>query len=264
MRDGNDAKGKTENMKKTPRKVLTVVLAAVLVISAAQLVRYGLAYKKADEIYAESRTQYVQTPAASPSGSDTGYPAIAVDVAGLQKANPDVVGWIYVPDTVVSYPLVRGSDNEKYLHESYDGQTTASGSIFMDCRSSAALTDDNTVIYGHNMKNGSMFGGLKKYADSTYLRAHPYVYLYLADRVLRYRVFAACKTESDSESYTLKFGDGVDFNGFLQYIEKSAGGNVSELPDTPAPLLTLSTCTSTTETGRFTVLAVRENESKTG
>ena len=249
-------------MKKPLRIALTAVLAAVFAVSVVQLVRYGLAYKKADDIYAASRTQYVQTPDASPSGSDAGdWPAFTVDIAGLRKTNPDVVGWLYIPDTAVSYPLVQGSDNQTYLHESYDGQATASGSIFLDCRSAAGLSDDNSVIYGHNMKNGSMFGGLKKYGDAGYLQAHADVYVFLADRTLHYRAFAAYQTEDTSESYTRRFADaGTDFAGFLAYIAESAAGNETDPPTTETPLLTLSTCTSTTETGRFVVHAVLVGE----
>ena len=247
------------------RIALVVLFSAVLVFSGVQLARIGLAYKQADDIYAESRAEYVETasPAASdaPDAPDDGYPAFTIDVAGLRKQNPDVIGWLYIPDTNVSYPLVRGGDNQKYLHMSYDGRAAASGSIFMDFRNTGALTDDNSVIYGHNMKNGSMFGGLKKYADTAYLKAHADVFVFLSDRVLRFRAFAGYKTEDTSESYTLSFADGgTDFAGFLDYIKESAGEKVADAPDTPAPLLTLSTCTSTTATGRFVVEAVYVGE----
>ena len=245
-------------MKKPVRITLIVLFSALLVYSAVQLARIGLAYKKADDIYAESRSDYLTQASAAPSASAAAdsWPSLTVDLAALQKVNPDVIGWLYIPDTAISYPLVRGSDNSTYLHESYDGQATASGSIFVDYRSGAALTDDNTVIYGHNMKNGSMFGGLKKYADADYLKAHRDVYVYLSGRVLHFRAFAGYKTEDTSESYTLQFSDGLDFAGFVEYIKKSAGDNVLDAPTQAAPLLTLSTCTSTTETGRFVVNAV--------
>ena len=249
------------------RIALVVLFSAVLVFSGVQLARIGLAYKQADDTYAESRAEYVETasPAASdaPDAPDDGYPAFTIDVAGLRKQNPDVIGWLYIPDTNVSYPLVRGGDNQKYLHMSYDGRAAASGSIFMDFRNTGALTDDNSVIYGHNMKNGSMFGGLKKYADTAYLTAHADVFVFLSDRVLRFRAFAGYKTEDTSESYTLSFADaGTDFAGFLRYIAASAAGNETDPPTEAAPLLTLSTCTSTTETGRFVVNAVFVGEKK--
>lgn len=249
-------------MKKPLRTVLIVAFAALLAVSAAQLIRYALAYKKADDIYAESRTQYVETPAASAavSGANDWAP-ITVDLASLQKANPEVAGWLYIPDTNISYPLLQGGDNDKYLHRSYDLQATAAGSIFMDYRNAAAFTDDNTVVYGHNMKNGSMFGSLKKYADTDYLKAHGYVYVILPGRTLRFRAFAAYRTEDTSESYTRAFADaGTDLAGFLQYIAASAAGNETDPPTEAAPLLTLSTCTSTTETGRFVVEAVLVGE----
>ena len=249
-------------MKKPVRILLIVVLATVFVVSAAQLVKIELAYKKAGDIYANSRMEYRAQSSAAPSAEADGWPAITVDLAGLQKTNPDVIGWIYIPGTDIDYPLLLGADNEKYLHQSYDLQSTASGSIFMDSLCSAGFTDDNTVIYGHNMKNGSMFGGLKKYADTDYLKTHADVYVFLPGRVLRYRTFAGYKTGDTSESYTRTFTDSLDFTGFLQYIEKNAGENLVAAPTEKAPLLTLSTCTSAHASERFVVHAVLAGEKK--
>lgn len=249
-------------MKKSVRIVLIAVLGIVFAVSAVQLIKIGLAYKKAGDIYAESRAEYRTQESASASSEMDGWPAISVDIAALQKTNPDVAGWLYIPGTDVDYPLLRGADNEKYLHQSYDLQKTASGSIFMDCRCAADGTDDNTVIYGHNMKDSSMFGGLKKYADADYLKEHADVYVFLPDRVLRYRAFAGYKTGDTSRSYVYAFTDGLDFKGFLQYIAQSAGENIVDAPTEKAPLLTLSTCTSARATERFVVHAVCTGEKR--
>ena len=249
-------------MKKPVGIVLVAVLAVVFAVSAVQLIKIGLAYKKAGDIYAESRTEYRTQESAAPSSETDGWPAISVDLAALQKTNPDVIGWVYIPGTDVGYPLLRGADNEQYLHQSYDLQKTASGSIFMVYRCAADFTDDNTVVYAHNMKNGSMFGGLKKYADADYLKEHADVYVFLRGRVLRYHAFAGYKTGDTSQSYTCAFTDGLDFSGFLRYIAQSAGENIVDAPTEKVPLLTLSTCTSATATGRFVVHTALAGEKK--
>ncbi len=217
-------------MKKSVRIVLIAALAVVFAVSAVQLIRIGLAYKKAGDLYAKSRAEYRMQEGAAPSSEADGWPAISVDLAALQKTNPDVISWVYIPGTDVDYPLLRGADNEQYLHQSYNLQKTASGSIFMDYRCAADFTDDNTIIYGHNMKNGSMFGGLKKYADADYLKEHADVYVFLRGRILRYRAFAGYKTGDTSQSYAYAFTDGLDFASFLQYITQSAGENIVGAP----------------------------------
>ena len=104
-----------------------------------------------------------------------------IDLASLQGINNDAVGWIEIPDTSVSYPLVHTTDNTYYLTHTFDNKTNRSGSIFVEASNAADFSDLHTIIYGHNMKNGSMFAGLKNYSDQSYAEAHPYIYVDLAD-----------------------------------------------------------------------------------
>lgn len=255
-------------MRKTVRILLILIFAAALVYSLTRIVLLAREYKQADEIYEQSRAEHFHVaPSPTPQAGDDApepseepeeyFPDAWADIEALQAVNPEVLGWLWIPGTQVSFPLLHGEDNAKYLTRSYDLQHTPSGSIFMDYRSPADFTGDNTVIYGHNMNNGGMFGRLKDFGDLDYLEERPYAYVFTAERVLKYRLFTAYKTESTSESYTLDFAEAeTDFDAFLAYIAASAGENLTELPEEATPLLTLSTCTSARQTERFVVHGV--------
>lgn len=261
-------------MKKALRIVIVGILFAILIFSVTQIVAIQLSYKEAAEIYEESRAEsfHISEDASSsePAGEgsastadDEYFPEAYADVDELMSLNPDIVGWIWIPSTNVNFPLLKGEDNIKYLTQSYNLKYTGSGGIFMDYRSSSDLSSDNTVIYGHNMKNGSMFGSLKKFSEIDYLTEHDYIYIFTADRILKYRIFAAYKTQSTSESYTMEFSGDISYDAYTDYVLSCAGSNLTELPETQTPLLMLSTCTSVVRTERFVVhaclIAEKEN-----
>ena len=266
-------------MNKVLRIVLILLFSAVLIYSLTKIVLIELEYKKADDIYADSRTAHFHV---SEDPSDSGtlgqadstkdasdeeyFPFAVADVAELQAINPEVAGWLWIPGTTINYPLVQAQDNAKYLSLSYDLQRTNSGSIFMDFRNTADFSDDNTVIYGHNMHSGGMFGSLKEFGEPSYLDTHKYLYVFTSGRILKYRVFAAYKTENTSESYTRDFSAEIDYTSYMDYVFSSAGENLLDAPDKQAPLLMLSTCTSVRRTERFVLHAtlVAEKDTETG
>ena len=102
-----------------------------------------------------------------------------MDFEGLLAVNDDIIGWIYIENTDISYPVLCGRDNQQYLFQSYEKKYLTAGSIYIDYRCSRDFTDSRTVIYGHNMHNGSMFGKLDKFTKESYMKEHPYVYILL-------------------------------------------------------------------------------------
>jgi len=169
-------------------------------------------------------------------------------LAGLKEINPDFVGWIYIED-VLDYPVVRGRDNERYLDVTFQGRTNPSGAIFMDYRNKQGFFDPVCVLYGHNMRNGTMFKPLHKYSSRTFLEEHNQIIVVtLSGEVLYYRIFAARYEESKDLVYELSLSD------------RSA--NPYELrgaPDGASHFLILSTCTNDEEDyGRLHVYAALE------
>ncbi len=115
-----------------------------------------------------------------------GYPDMQANT------NEDIYSWIYIPDTNIDYPVLQHStDDTYYLNHNMDGTKGYPGCIYTESANSKEFADFNTILYGHKMKNGSMFHDLHKYADAAFLEEHPYVYVYLPDRTLKYQIFAA-------------------------------------------------------------------------
>ena len=247
-------------MKKILLTTAVVIFAGVLLYSLARIVLTESDYRKAEEIYGQSREQnfHVEDPDPEAPVSNTSeeyFPEVSVDFKTLETENSEVIGWLWIPGTEISFPLLRGVDNSKYLSLSYNLKRTNSGSIFMDYRNSGCFDDSNTVIYGHNMKSGGMFGTLKSYADADFFSEHSYFYVFTAERVYKYRVFACGTTEADSHSFTRIFTDDFSFDDFTAYVKGYSGGNFSEAPEKAVPLVTLSTCTSGSRSSRFVVHA---------
>lgn len=157
---------------------LIICLLLVFLAAAGKLFGAYLKYQKGDVSY-EKLQEYVQEPEEeeSPeSEKEKEEPKnryLEIDFAGLKAVNPDVIAWIQIPALDISYPVVQGKDNAYYLHHLFSGESNINGSIFVDCHNQPDFTDQNTIVYGHNMKNGSMFGTLDKYQDKELFEQHP-------------------------------------------------------------------------------------------
>lgn len=119
----------------------------------------------------------------------------------MNIAYTDAVGWLYIPDSEINYPIMHGGDNDFYLHHAYDGSSLKSGSIFLDYRCENRLMNPINIVYGHNMGNGSMFAGLLKFADSAYFESHRYGWLAIPDTVYRIDFFSCAKADMNDELY---------------------------------------------------------------
>lgn len=130
---------------------------------------------------------------------------IDVDFASLKSVNEDVIGWIYIEAIDgISYPMVQGKDNEEYLYATYEKNYNIAGTIFMDYENKKDFSDCNTLIYGHNMKNGSMFGNLKEFTKSEEAyKKSPYFWILTPEKNYRYEIISAYTTSVNSDTYTL-------------------------------------------------------------
>lgn len=203
----------------------------------------------------ESGAPGIGTPSASDQGEEAW--AFSLDLAALQAVNRDVVGWIYLPHSEISYPFVQGKDNNEYLRQTYNGNQNASGSIFMDYRCEGNLSGQNTILYGHYMKNGTMFGGLAQFRTKSYWESHRYFYLMTQDGTYRYEVFACGQVAPDAFCYQTSFADAAAFQSFLQNIAEVNDLETGVVPREGDPVLTLSTCAENDRSRRFVVFATR-------
>ena len=131
---------------------------------------------------------------------------VTVDFAALQEINPDVVAWIRIPG-VLEYPVVRGGDNSYYLNHTVQKTYNIAGSIFLDYRNERDFSDSKNIIYGHNMKDGSMFHVLRNYQDIDFFQKHTDMEVYLPDgRTLNYQITTCEQVSADSEIYQIERG----------------------------------------------------------
>ncbi len=170
----------------------------------------------------------------------------ATDLDAVKMQNEDIIAWIVIPGTELSYPVAQGEDNSYYLTHSFKKWWSHVGTIFADYRSSAALTDFHTILYGHNLQGGGMFSSLVNYKDEAYFAAHPSIYFVTEDRVLRYDVFAAYEADAQNgHSYRLGLTREKDKNAFIEYCVGNSAIETGIFPSAEDTILTLSTCTQT-------------------
>lgn len=120
-------------------------------------------------------------------------------LAELMKINPDVCAWLTIDDTKIDYPVVQGTDNYKYLNTDAKGEFSLSGSIFLDCRNSRDFSDSYSLVYGHHMEGGSMFGALDAFLDRDYFDEHEKGTLFLPDGAYGIELFALIKVDAYDE-----------------------------------------------------------------
>ena len=165
-------------------------------------------YREIDKTYDEAVGQFTEIPSKTSDEESDGTGVPEVDFDALLQVNSDVIGWIYIEDTDISYPLLCGRDNQQYLFQSYEKKYLTAGSIYIDYRCSRDFTDSRTVVYGHNMHNGSMFGKLDKFTKESYMKKHPYVYILLpGGETLKYEVKKAYKADVEGKVYDLPSGE---------------------------------------------------------
>ena len=183
---------------------------------------------------------------------------LVIDFDSLRQTNPDITGWLDIPGTSISYPVVQAQDNAFYLSHGVGRQKSGSGAVFMDYRNEAGLSDDNTILYGHNMRNGSMFGGLRKYRDSEYRESRPFVDYYVPGLRIRYAVYACYEEEAEAENYSVKFGGEIEKEAFISDAAEKSLYATGIVPDPASHTMMLSTCTGKGYTRRWVVQAVEQ------
>jgi sortase B len=189
--------------------------------------------------------------------------SVLPEYADLLSQNPERVGWISIEDTQVNYPVVqKENDNEYYLNHGFDQSNNSNGTIFVDYRCNIVNPTTNTIIYGHNMKSGMMFGELKKYLNDGYLEQHPYIQFNTIYEYRTYQILAVCLSEvqyQDEATYRyydfISAGTDQELANFIANVnELAVYGSADGLTKTDK-ILTLSTCNSYTEDGRLFIVA---------
>lgn len=176
----------------------------------------------------------------------------------LKAKNPDFKLWLYIEDTNINYYVLQAADNDFYLHKNINKKYFKAGSLFMDFRNDAEALTGNTIIYGHNMHDQSMFYDLKKFLDKDFFESHPYVYTYSPDEVTVWQVFSARITTTDEYYIKTSFSSDEQYYEFIEGFKLKSLYASDVILTAESDVLTLSTCHKYDESnGRLVVHAVK-------
>ena len=238
--------------------IILVIAIVVFAVSAYKLYGIFSEYNKGDKEYQKIQDLVINTE----KKDDTKEEAFSVDFEKLLEMNSDVVGWIRFDEpSEINYPVVQGRDNEEYLKRTFEANTNKLGTLVVDVNNPGDFSGRNTFIYGHNMKNGSMFAQLLKYKDDSFYKEHPYFYIYTPDgKVRTYEIFSAGVVKDTSDSYIMDYADDAAFQTYIDYIKQQSAYPTSAEVTTASKIVSLSTCTNVRDDERFLVHGVMIKE----
>lgn len=235
--------------------IVLIVALTVFAVSAFKL--YGIFHG-----YHEGESEYKELEELVIVNEGKEEARLQVDFDALRELNKDVVGWIHFEEpAIINYPVVQGKDNSEYLHKTFKGYENTVGSIFVNTYNNSDFNDQNTLIYGHYMYNGTMFNELEKYAKKEFWEQYPYFYIYTPDgREIQYHIYSAGVVKDTSESYTYQFSDEAAFAEFVEITKGISNYDTGVTVGNDAQIVTLSTCTKENNDNRFVVHAVKVAE----
>lgn len=251
-------------MKKFIINFLLIFFIGVLLYSGYRL--YGIfseyykgrsEYKRTSEEVVKEKTEAEGTEAGTDAKKKGETAPIEVDFAKLLKKNPDVAGWIYCPKTVVNYPVMHGEDNELYLHHMVNKEYNFAGCIFEDYRNRRGQMDPATILYGHHMKDGSMFAMLHKYTEQEYYDEHPTMWYLTPERNYRLDLIMGYVAGEKDEVYSL-FETTDQMRAYLHKVEEKSTfePKIKYDLDRLNSVIVLSTCAYEFNNARYIVIAV--------
>lgn len=248
-------------MRKAVTVILILLLSGILIFASYMAIKEVREYEEAEQLYEELQEEYVETkptedtePDETPEQTEPIEAApITVDFTSLLEQNSDIVGWIYCPDTPINYPVVQAEDNDRYLRRDLNGKYLVSGTVFVDYRNGAIGEDANYIVYGHNMKDGSMFSSLAKYKEQSYYDEHPILYYLTPNGDYKIELYAGIVVKRDALIYVPN-PDEAEFTEFLRNAkDKSTFKSDVEMTENDT-LITLSTCSYEYNNARYIVI----------
>ncbi len=230
--------------------IVLVIAVVIFCIAAVQLFRIVKGYLDGENEYNDIRDLAIETD------DDKFW----IDFDALLKINPDTIGWIrfYPEPSEINYPVVQGKDNDYYLHNTFSANENTLGAIFLNCENQADFSDKNSIIYGHRMRDGSMFRHLEDYEDKSFWEDNPYFHIYTVDgRELTYEIYSAGVVEDTSDTYLTDFATDEEFQDFINMTKEVSAYDTGVEVTTDDTIVTLSTCTSASDEHRFVVRGVK-------
>ena len=245
------------SMKKKSRKVLKILKFIILILAVSLLVVCGLRLYDYFSQLSESKEHINLIKTRTISVTEQEELPLEVDFEQLKKQNDDIIAWIYSEDTPLNYPIVQADDNSYYLRRLTNGIYNIAGSLFADFRNSFDFSDLNTIVYGHNMNNGSMFGFILNYKKQEYFEGHKFAYIFTPDKNFKVEFVAGLTVKSTDEIYRLPMLSEDRETIINRTIEKSDFISDRKIFGSDR-FVTLSTCSYSFKDARYVLIGVIE------
>jgi sortase B len=248
------------------KRVILIILIAVFVYSGYQLTQYLYDGYASSNLNDRMKEQYEAAQKAQQKLIHADQEELTEEQLKqsyqerfdqLLEINSDIVGWIKIENTGIDYPVVQSSDNDYYLNHNVEKQPSARGSIFMDYRNTNVNDDLHTVIYGHDMKDGSMFGQLSKYKDEVYYSEHDMITFEGTEGPTKFQIFSVYIYSPEDRFFEYEFADDQQYNAYLDKIVKKSRYDTGIKVTSDDQLLTLVTCEDDVNDARLIVHAKR-------
>ncbi len=234
------AQSKDKKIRHTASNIIMICLAGIMLVSGWRVFTIIRGYQADRSVY-------------SKISEAAGDVEVGIDFDALSKINPDVIGWLYYEDTVIDYPVVKGENNEVYLSMLFDRTWGGCGTLFADCATIAPFRQFNTIVYGHHMKDGTMFACLKELRDQAYCVKHPKLLLMTPEGTFDLEIWAFLNEPSDSNIYMTNIEDEEGKQDYLDLVERLADYTTDVEVTTDDRLVMLSTCAYEFENARYII-----------
>ena len=226
-------------MKRMINNILLIICIFIFCISTWKLYGYYRSYKKAKDTYSKIAKENVKI-----SKNER-----KIDFKKLKSQNQDIAGWIYIRGTTIDYPIVQGKDNEEYLHQDFNKKKSSSGTIFLDNNCKKDFTSDNNIIYGHHMKNGTMFAQLLKFREKSFLKKHNEIMIFTPDRTIHLKVISAYAQKAQNK-IPVTFANDKQKKAYIKKIESMSEQTIKTSRINDSHIYTFVTCSYEGEDNR--------------
>ena len=246
----------TNNTKKANSTTSTFLLYILTTVTCISLFLIGFQlykYIKGERLYQGIQSNYTEESSNESGNGDFIIPP-QIDHAGLYALNNDYVGWIRINACGIDLPIVHGKNNDEYLHTAFNHKYLYQGTLFIDCQNRSDFSDPNTIIYGHNMRNRSMFGNLRKYLNEEFAKENPTFWLCTKDYAYLYQIYSVSIVKADSNAYTLFSDFGRDYTDYINARLDASLIDFQAAPTADVRTLTLSTCYGPSGNGKRLII----------
>lgn len=249
--------------KKTAIWILLIAALCTVFYSIYKICEINLLYAEGDQKYEQLQEQVTvteeeQRAAKGESIEETPQVEIfplTIDFKALKQLNKDAVAWLYSPDTIINYPVMRADDYDWYLRHLPDGTYNVNGSLFLDYNGTQNFSGSLSIIYGHNMKSGKMFHSLKKYKEQAYFEKHPYMYLYTEKGNYRIDLIYGCVIEA-GEWRERAFMYEINLDSLMSHAAAHTTFTSKVSYTKGSQVIALSTCSYEFDDARYVVLGI--------